>query len=77
MLVMFAQGKFKKVHKKIPCLMDGNYYSNRRSNQATKKCGRSNASIYASVGATTFFKICVFPFTFEKAPSRPFASARV
>ena len=54
-----------------------NYYSNQRSNLLTKKCGRSNASIYASIGATTFFEIRVFTFTFEKAPSRPFATARV
>ena len=40
----------------ISDIFTGNYYSNRRSNQATKKCGRSNASIYAGVGATTFYK---------------------
>ena len=53
----------------------GNYYSNRWSNRSTKKCGRSNASIYAGVGATTFFKIRLG--TSEKATSRSFASFNV
>ena len=51
----------------------GNYYSNQRSNRSTKKCGRSNASIYAGVGATTFRHCSLLP---SRTPEADFLNSQ-